>query len=148
MATLGDILPRKTVSEIQESIIEPGSIFIGPMEGVDHDKFYIIAGVSGDKYCICSVVINSRINQFIQKRPRLLARQVLILKENYTFLDHDSYINCANPLKGESEKFKENSFEFRDSLIPSDLKKVIDNIKASGALSQDEIELFFNETAK
>lgn len=67
---------------------------MGPMEGVDHPKFYVIAGISGDRILACSVLINSHINPFIFRRPALLQLQVQIDPENYSFLDHVSYINC------------------------------------------------------
>ncbi len=140
MGLLGDILSGDPIKSL---MILPGSIFHGPMDGVDHGKFYIIAGVSGDKFCVCSVVINSKINQFILKRPKLLALQVEILKDDYPFLDHNSYINCANPFTGPSEKLNNTEFTFKDVLKPDHLEVVIGNIKASGALTEDEMDLFF-----
>lgn len=140
MGSLGDILSGNSLKSLT---IVPGSIFHGPMDGVDHGKFYIIAGVSGDKLCVCSVVINSKINQFILKRPKLLALQVEILEGDYSFLDHKSYINCANPFTGLSAKLNTDEFTFKDVLKPNHLEVVISNIKASGALTQDEIDLFF-----
>lgn len=53
--------------------IAPGSVFLGPWAGVDHEKFLIVAGVAEDKILVCSVMINSQINQYIKKRPKMLA---------------------------------------------------------------------------
>lgn len=64
-------------------LLFPNPSFMALWDGVDHGEFYIAAGVSGDKLCICSVVINSKINQFILKRPKLLALQVEILDDDY-----------------------------------------------------------------
>lgn len=140
MGSLGDILSGDSFKSLT---LVPGSVFHGPMDGVDHGKFYIIAGVSGDKLCVCSVVINSNINQFILKRPKLLALQVEISEEDYEFLNHKSYINCANPLTGSSAKLNTDEFTFKTVLKPEHLEMVINNIIASGALTQDEIDLFF-----
>lgn len=70
--------------------IVPGMVFLGPMDGVDHKKYYIIAGVSADKCCFCSVIINSKINQFILNRQSLLDCQVKLTLQKNPFLDHDS----------------------------------------------------------
>ena len=40
-------------------------------------------------------VINSRIAQFIQATPCLLACQVTPVPADHDFLDHDSFLNCA-----------------------------------------------------
>jgi len=40
-------------------------------------------------------LINSEISQFIQNKPAMLSSQVAIAAERYGFLDHHSYINCA-----------------------------------------------------
>ena len=71
--------------------IAPGAVFIGPWADIDHEKFLVVAGVDQDKILVCSVMINSKINQYIPKRPRMLACQFNLKAENYGFLSHDSY---------------------------------------------------------
>lgn len=56
------------------------------------DKYVLI--VCQDSECH-GFFVNSNIGQFIQKRPTLLASQVLIKAEDYSFLHHDSYIDCS-----------------------------------------------------
>lgn len=141
MGTLGDILSSN--DSFGSLRIQAGSIFLGPMEDVDHKKFYILAGVSENKICACSVVINSHINQFIFKRPKLLALQVEILKDNYGFLDHNSYVNCANPIVGTSNVFNRADFIFKDVLNGDDLATIVEFIKKSGMLTQEQIDMFF-----
>lgn len=145
MVQLSEMLSSSALSSIKLTTIQPGSIFIGPMVGVDHDKFYIVAGTAGDRLCVCSVLINSKINNFIQKRPKLLARQVKILKKDYSFLSHDSFINCASPQKGKIDVFQNKSFVFKDVLKPDLLTVVVDNIIASGSLTKEEIDAFFGQ---
>ena len=87
------------LSQLRLISIKPGDVFLGEMEGVDHEKFFIIAGVSGDRILCCSVLINSKINAFILRRPHLLERQLLLRADEYDFLSHDSYVNCAQPFK-------------------------------------------------
>ncbi len=143
MPKLGDLLPKPIIQAARNTSIAPGVILHGPMEGVDHGKFYIIAGMSGDKCCVCSVIINSEINQFILKRPKLLNRQLEILKKDYQFLKYDSFINCAQPLKSSVTPFKESSFTYKDTLSDQDLSNVIEQIKLSGTLTEDEMDLYF-----
>jgi|WetSurMetagenome_2_1015567.scaffolds.fasta_scaffold80589_2 hypothetical protein len=140
MVQLGDFLSKDTKKNI---LIKPGSIFLGPMVGVDHDKFYIVVGVAKDKICLCSVLINSRIDFFINKRPDQLKLQLPIKKEDYDFLDHDSYINCANPIEGRLDKFSECDFSYKALLKDADFNKVINYVKESGVLDQDQIDMFF-----
>lgn len=75
MVSLSDILSRGSVEELN---MTPGTVLLGEMEGVDHLKFFVIAGVSDDRVCVCSVIINSSINAFIMRRPHLLSRKVQI----------------------------------------------------------------------
>lgn len=114
--------------------IKAGAVLHGPMPGVDHDKFYIVAGVSADEVFVCSVLINSQVNPFIQRRPRLLKRRIMISHETYSFLNYDSYVNCAQPLKIRRAVFE-----------GEDLERVKGNVIASGELSQRDIEDFFRE---
>ena len=124
--------------------IQPGDVFLGELEGVDHEKFFVIAGVSGDRVLCCSVLINSKINPFIKKRPHMLERQLELLATDYEFLSHDSYVNCAQPLKSKLEFFASTGYRYRGSLKEEDVKTIKDFLITSGQLSQEEIELYFS----
>ncbi len=137
MATLSDILSQANLASLN---MTPGTVLLGEMAGVDHLKFYVVAAVSENHICICSVIINSQINPFIQKRPRLLARQVQILASNYSFLSHDSYVNCAQPWKGESDYFTD--FKRVGQLNEDDLRLVRQEIINSGMLNEEERMLY------
>lgn len=137
MVQLKDILSPNSMT------LFPGCVLLGPMPGVEHSKFYIVAGVSGDRLCICSVVINSQINQFIRKRPHLLERQLEISDEKYSFLSHLSYINCAQPIKLKSSVFNGVEFSHVGVLEEEDLLEIRKQIIASGMLTEEEIEMFF-----
>lgn len=118
----------------------PGTVLLGEMAGVDHLKFFVVAGVSNDRICVCSVVINSAINPFIMRRPHLLSRQVQILNERYSFLTHDSYVNCAQPWKGTADFFQD--FKRVGQLTDEDLKLVKQEIVLSGTLSANELRIY------
>ena len=137
MASFADLIKN------QSTLIQPGAVFLGNLDGVDHQKFYVIAGISGDRVLACSVLINSKINPFIQRRPHLLLLQVEITPDDYDFLDHVSYINCANPIKGQLSHFDGTDFSYKAQLNSNHLVNIQDNIKKSGLLTPEEINLFF-----
>jgi hypothetical protein len=68
---------------------------------IPKDKFVVVAHVD-TSWCY-GFFINSRINRFISDNPKLLPCEVLIAATQYTFLTHDSFIDCRDvytfPLK-------------------------------------------------
>ena len=92
----------------------------------------------------CSVLINSQINPFIKKRPHMLERQLELLAADYEFLSHDSFVNCAQPLKSKLEFFASTGYRYRGSLKEEDVKIIKDFLITSGQLSQEEIDLYFS----
>lgn len=137
MVSLSDLLGGDSVDKLN---MVPGTVLLGEMDGVDHLKFFVVAGVSNDRICVCSVVINSAINPFIMRRPHLLSRQVQILNEKYSFLSHDSYVNCAQPLKGTSNFFK--GYKRVGQLTDDDIKLVRKEIVQSGMLTANELNIY------
>lgn len=125
--------------------IAPGAVFIGPWANIDHKKFLIIAGVADDRILVCTVMINSQINQYIMKRPNLLACQVELKVADYDFLDHNSYANCAQPIRAKLDLFMVDDLEYCGLLNNTDLKIVQQNIIDCGALTADEITMFFGK---
>ena len=134
-----------SLSALRDLSIAPGAVFIGPWTGIDHKKFLIIGGVAADRILVCTVMINSQINQYIMKRPKLLACQVELKVADYVFLEHDSYANCAQPIKAKLELFMVDDLKYCGLLKESDLQQVQQQIIASGALTADEIEMFLGK---
>lgn len=131
------------LSSLRGLSVAPGSVFLGPWAGIDHEKFLIVAGVSNDKILVCSVMINSQINQYIMKRPKMLACQVELKGCDYEFLSHNSYANCAQPIKAKSDLFMIDDLKYCGILKDSDLSLVRQQIISSGSLTSDEIKDFF-----
>ena len=44
---------------LKDLSIAPGAVFIGPWDGVDHEKYLIVAAVNPERILVCSVMINS-----------------------------------------------------------------------------------------
>ena len=130
---------------LRELAIAPGAVFIGPWADIDHEKFLIVAGVSDDRILVCTVMINSEINQYIQKRPRMLSCQVKLQSDDYVFLSHDSYANCAQPIKAKFDLFVVDDMKYCGILNESDLNQVQQRIIASGNLTVDEMNSFFGK---
>ena len=142
------MVKRNTFSNIaglRDISIAPGAVFLGPWADIDHEKFLIVAGVSEDRILICAVMINSEINPYIQKRPRMLSCQVLLKSADYDFLSHDSYANCAQPIRAKFEVFTKDDRKYCGILSETDLKIVQQRIIASGNLTVDEINTFFKK---
>ena len=134
-----------SLGNLRNLSISPGAVFLGPWTGVDHEKFLIVAGVAESRFLICSVMINSQINQYILKRPRLLACQVELKCEDYDFLSHDSYANCAQPIKSKRELFMVDELKYCGLLKDADLLQVRQQVLSSGSLTAEEIAMFFGE---
>ena len=132
------------LDNLKELSVVPGSVFLGPWSGVDHEKFLVVAGVEKERILVCSVMINSQINQYIMKRPKLLAYQVEIKEEDYSFLSHDSFVNCAQPIKAKFSHFLGEEVKYCGLLCEADLNQIKQQIIASGSLTADEIRQFFN----
>ena len=125
--------------------IVPGAVFLGPWAEIDHEKFLIVAGVAEDRILVCAVLINSEINSYIQKRPRMLSCQMMLKGDDYDFLSHDSYANCAQPVRAKLEAFMSEEMKYCGLLNEGDLKLVQERIIASGMLTVTEINTFFGK---
>lgn len=82
-------------------------------------------------------------NPFIKKRQHLLERQFLIKADDYNFLSHDSFINCAQPFKSEMGMFSKSSFKYKGKLKDSHLDIVVQFLISSGQLTKEEISIYF-----
>ena len=134
--------PLGAIAGLKQASIMPGAVFIGPWEEIDHDKFIVIAGVTQDKVLACMVLINSRINPYIMRRQKMLDCQVYVKSENYDFLSHDSFVNCAQPMIGNTTHFVGDEYKYCGLLDESDLVSVRQSIVESGLLTDEEIAKF------
>ena len=148
---LEKFLDKQVAGELLRTSLSKGDVFLGKFDGIDHKKFFVIAGLSPEKVCICSVYINSNIPDFIFKKQELLNLQVLIKGVKYDFLKNDSFVSCNTQLK----------FNFSDLYNWIDSKRCryigkldmedLNNIKTtlinSGLLTLKEIKLYFRNMA-
>lgn len=127
-------------SDLTSLCMTPGMVLLGEMKNVDHLKFFVIAGVCENKVSVCSVVINSKINTFVLRNEHVKKAQVLIHKNDYKFLSHDSYIDCAQPYKKDASSFE--GYKIVGVLTDTDLESVRRHIIAVGTMSMKDMEFY------
>lgn len=124
-----------------EKILSKGSVFAGRFKGIDHEKYFIIVGITKDVISCCSVYINSNIPSFILKNNTLLSLQVNIAGRKYDFLTHDSFVSC-NGIKEHtiSDLYK---CRFIGKIDSEDLENIITTLVNSDVLTEKEKQRYF-----
>lgn len=70
MSMFGNLPPDKQ-KDIYKSSIKAGDVFLKKFDEAEHEKFFIIAGISHEKIYVCSIFINSKIHPSILHKPQL-----------------------------------------------------------------------------
>ena len=144
---LKDFLNNKKNGNLYQTSLSKGDVFLGKFDGIDHEKFFVIAGLSKDKIFICSVFINSNIPDFIFSKQVLLDLQVPIKGNKYDFLKHDSFVSCNTQLKLKfsdlHSRIDDKRCRYIGKLNTEDLNNIKTTLINSGLLTQKEIELYF-----
>ena len=95
MSALGDSFPEHDRYEYAKRHFLPGQIlylwcdFTNPPK----DKFLLLVCTEERPLLF---IINSRINEYLEKRPELFACQITLEAREYDFLSHDSFLDCSN----------------------------------------------------
>ena len=97
MSTFGDFFPEPEKQRFINDNLAPGKVLYLFSEFVEppKEKFLLLSCMEPEPLVF---VINSQINPFIKRDQHLFDCQVQLNASNYTFLDHDSYINCSQIL--------------------------------------------------
>lgn len=148
MSLFGNIDPKKQ-QEIFKNTLNIGDVFLKKFDESEHQKFFIIVGISEHKIFICSVFINSKIHPSVIKKPNILKLQIPLLKSRNTFLKHDSFANCSYPIHLNSEQITkgiiENTCKVIGNIHSQDLEFIQSAIITSGLLSDEQMELYFGK---
>ncbi|RZK22677.1 MAG: hypothetical protein EOO43_09355 [Flavobacterium sp.] len=128
--------------------IELGDVFAVQFEGIDHDKYIVVVGITELGSFICSAFINSKIHQFIiDKRPHLVRLHIPITQNNNRFLSHDSFIGCDDCKKVSVEKmnnlFAAGMCRPLGKLNSDDFAAVRAAVIDSDLLSPEELQYYF-----
>jgi len=94
-------------------------------------------------------LINSEIHALIEKSPALKACQVTLKQSVYTFLDHDSYLNCAKVFQDLSShelvnRLVQNEGSYIGHLNADEILQVIEAVNSAPTLSAEEKDLIIN----
>lgn len=145
--SLGDSLKNSDKSKLFKMSLNTGDVFLKDFEGINHSKFFIVVGISRDRVFLCSIFINSNIHPSIMIKQHLLELQIPLKKQNNNFLKHDSFANCSTHIQMESESLSkwiaDNSCKVIGSINKIDLTSIVDALKNSGLLTEEEVELYF-----
>lgn len=77
-----------------ENYIKRGSILLSDIFEIDHPKFFVVLAVT-EESVIGFFYINSKINSNIIRKDEQYKLQYLLSPIDYTFLNHDSYIDAT-----------------------------------------------------
>lgn len=97
------IFPKDIAASVVRSGISVGDVFaarmdksngITPKEGYNsRRKFFVVLGITEDGFVYGGVVVNSQINKNTEPAKKVL--QYPLDENKYDFLEHNSFVNCA-----------------------------------------------------
>ena len=115
-------------------------------EGIDHGKFFVIIGEDDNNY-VGFFFINTNINISIKKIDEFYKMQMLVKKQNYSFLKHNSYIGAHEISLIEKSKLKRQINKglaiFKDRLTKDDTELLLESLRNSDLYSEHEKNTFF-----
>lgn len=125
---LGRSLSEEAQRTLIKAIIRPGCILHTFCDFIENpkNKFFVVAHVNFEDELVLIFIINSRIPRFIENNPELRVGQLCLKSSTYSFLEHDSFLNCV---------------ELRDGL---DIDSLVDHLLKTpadhkGHLTDDDI---------
>ena len=124
-----------------EGLFAKGCVYAGRFTGIDHEKYFIIVGVSKDKTSFCSAFINSNIPRYVLSNSTLLCLQVNIQSRKYDFLTHDSFVSCTSINKHAMPDLLK--CRYIGKIDDSDLENILTTIINSDVLTDKEKDLYF-----
>ena len=100
-------------------------------------KYLVLANWDPEPLLFC---INSKIHKYLSDRPWLLRAQIKMGPADYDFLDHDSYIDCAQVIEDMSSEeiiaqLIQNPSLIRGSLLPHTVQYVRGAVQAASTVS-------------
>lgn len=142
-------IPKEILSKLARLSIEVGNIYrirmdesngITPKNQGDtyRDKYFVVLGFDSEGNIYGGIVINSQINRHLP--PPLASLQIPILRIHYSFLDHDSYLDCASLKTVSPEKFQQ--WKYLGKLRDIDQTIVFDSVKNSPSISKADLKRF------
>ena len=129
-----------------EGSIDRGDILLSEFDGIDHQKFFVVMGVSENKVC-GFFFINSNIHLAIFNKQEQLNLQYPLLHRDYEFLKYDSFL-CASSvierkLSDISEGIKNGTTTIIGKMKEEHVTDVVELVRASKVISERHKLMFF-----
>ena len=136
--------------EIPVSLIEcsigRGDILLSEFDGIDHQKFFVVMGVSEDKVC-GFFFINSNIHPAIFNKQEQLNLQYPLLHRDYEFLKYNSFLCASSVIERKLSDITE-GIKNRTTMVIGKMKEehvaeVVEMVRASKVTSDRHKRMFF-----
>ena len=129
-------------------LVTIGDVYAVSFDGIDHDKYIVIVGMTELGTFICAPFINSKINQYIiDKKPHLIPLHIPITQNKNRFLSHDSFVGCDDHNVIPSQKLIDlqtnGMCRFLGTLDKNDFYNVRQALVNSELLSPEELQYYF-----
>lgn len=113
---------------------------ITPKAGdTSRNKFFIILGFDNEGNVIGGLVINSNINYNLP--TSVTDYQLPVTVEQFSFLEHNSFINCSKIIVAKRSKFNKNTY--RGVISDAEMMELIINtVKESPTISKKQLREF------
>ncbi|MDR0711590.1 MAG: hypothetical protein LBF67_04500 [Prevotellaceae bacterium] len=133
-------------AELYKEIIKRGAVLIGAFTGIDHKKFFVVAGESGEMAGY--FFINSNINSFVQSNKSFMDLQMPIKRSCYpSFLTHDSFIDAHELRKAHkstlAKQLTSGKIAYRGMLSADDLEQLLEGLRSSPVYKKVDKDTFF-----
>jgi hypothetical protein len=117
--TIGDFFPQEYKDNHTDSLVAPGSVFRFYTDKTIPPKIkrFAILAINNDLAIVGMLYINSQINPNVFPTEELRSYHILLDAENYSFLDHDSYLDCSQIIELPIDKIKDIHAAESDSYI-------------------------------
>ena len=116
--------------------------------GIDHGKFFVVVGVSGDSL-VGFFFINSAINRMIFGKQRLLDMQYPMKQADYPFLRYDSFLCATNIMTIEKSSLASDIAEGTASIVgemqSAHLSELLSTARESDLFTEYEKATFLSE---
>lgn len=136
-------------SSVAAISIRSGTVFHSTIfEEIDHGKFFVVIG-EDDNELVGFFFINSWVNDFIQRKPEMAKLQFPIAQSDYSFLSHNSFLNCSSLTTIDKDKLSysiaSGETTIKGQLTNNDINAILCMVRESKLFSKIEKDTFFAE---
>lgn len=133
-------------SVLLERGIDRGTILHSTMfENIDHGKFFVVIGVSGDNIA-GFFFVNSNINRYIMGKQEQLDMQYPMGRADYSFLRYDSFLSATRiekiPVTKIAETIKGGITEIIGQMRKEHVEELLEKARESRLFSKRDKQQF------